>query len=161
MSMPRRPGRRRCAGGAGTHAVALLAFLPGIPSIYYGDEFGLRAVKEQRPGGDDAVRPELPGERWLFTDPHLATVELSYQRMVGLRRRHPWLVDAIISTADVTNAHMVVYAEARRQHARRLTLVLNLADEPFTAPVNGKVLEASSPLAETAVPPHAWAVLTG
>jgi hypothetical protein len=40
-----------------------------------------------------------------------------------------------------------------------LTLVLNLADEPFTADVNGEVLEASSPMAETAVPPHAWAIL--
>jgi cyclomaltodextrinase / maltogenic alpha-amylase / neopullulanase len=144
-----------------THAVALLAFLPGIPSIYYGDEFGLRAVKEQRPGGDDAVRPELPGERWLYTELHHPEVEVSYQRMVGLRRRHPWLVDAIISTADVANAHLVVYADARRQPARRLTLALNLADEPFTSPVSGEVLEASSPLAETAVQPHAWAVLAG
>ena len=112
-------------------------------------------------GGDDAVRPELPGERWLFTDPHHADVEVSYQRMVGLRRRHPWLVDAIISAADVANAHLVVHAEARQQPVRRLTLVLNLADEPFTVPVSGEVLEASSPLAETAVPPHAWAVLAG
>ena len=35
-------------------------FLPGVPSIYYGDEFGLEAVKENRAGGDDAVRPEFP-----------------------------------------------------------------------------------------------------
>jgi hypothetical protein len=81
--------------------------------------------------------------------------------MVGLRRRHPWLVDAIVSTAEVANAHLVVHAEARRQPVRRLTLVLNLAEEPFTVPVNGEVLEASSPPAQTAVPPHAWAVLTG
>jgi cyclomaltodextrinase len=144
-----------------THAVALLAFLPGIPSIYYGDEFGLRAVKEQRPGGDDAVRPELPGERGFFTEPHHPDVEVSYRRMVGLRRRHPWLVDAIISTAEVADAHLIVHAEARRQPHHRLTLALNLADEPFTLPVSGEVLEASSPLVETGVPPHAWAVLTG
>ena len=49
-----------------THAVALLGFLPGVPSVYYGDEFGLEAVKEQRPGGDDAVRPELPEKRGQF-----------------------------------------------------------------------------------------------
>lgn len=30
------------------HAVALLCFLPGVPSIYYGDELGLEAVKEDR-----------------------------------------------------------------------------------------------------------------
>jgi hypothetical protein len=118
-------------------------------------------VKEQRPGGDDAVRPELPGQRGFFTEPQHPDVEVSYQRMVGLRRRHPWLVDAIISTAEVANAHLVVHAEGRRQPVRRLTLVLNLADEPFNVPVSGEVLEASSPLAETAVPPHAWAVLAG
>jgi hypothetical protein len=81
--------------------------------------------------------------------------------MVGLRRRHPWLVDAIISTAQVANAHLLVHAQARRQPARRLTLALNLADQPFTGPVHGEVLEASSPPAQTAVPPHAWAVLAG
>jgi hypothetical protein len=44
---------------------------------------------------------------------------------------------------------------------RRLTLMLNLADEAFTVAVNGEVLEASSPPAEPGVPPHAWAVLAG
>ena len=42
------------------HAVALLGFLPGVPCVYYGDEFGLEAVKEDRVDGDDAVRPALP-----------------------------------------------------------------------------------------------------
>ena len=40
--------------------MALLGFLPGVPCVYYGDEFGLEAVKENRPRGDDAVRPEMP-----------------------------------------------------------------------------------------------------
>jgi glycosidase len=135
-----------------THAVALLAFLPGIPSIYYGDEFGLRAIKEQRPGGDDSVRPELPGQRGLFTEPHHPDVEVSYQRMVGLRRRHPWLVDAIVSTAQVANAHLVVHAQGRRQPDRRLTLALTWPTSRSPSSVNGEVLEASSPVAETAVP---------
>jgi hypothetical protein len=89
------------------------------------------ALKEQRSGGDEAVRPELPGERWLLTKPHdpHADVEVSYQRMVGLRRRHPWLVDPIISTAEVANAHLVVQAEARRQPDRRLTLVLKITGD--------------------------------
>jgi cyclomaltodextrinase / maltogenic alpha-amylase / neopullulanase len=83
-----------------------------FPSICHGDEFGLRAVKDQRPGGDDAVRPELSGERGFFTEPHHPDVEVPYQRMIGLRRRRPWLVDAIISAAEVANAHLVVHAEA-------------------------------------------------
>jgi cyclomaltodextrinase / maltogenic alpha-amylase / neopullulanase len=67
-----------------SHAVALLGFRPGIPSIYYGDEFGLEAVKEHRPSGDDAVRPEMPKERWLFTHSH-PEVERVYR--IELRRR--------------------------------------------------------------------------
>lgn len=42
-------------------AIALLALLPGIPAVYAGDEFGAVGVKEERPGGDDAIRPAFPG----------------------------------------------------------------------------------------------------
>ena len=42
-------------------ALALLFALPGVPTVYYGDEFGLRGVKEDRAGGDDAVRPAPAG----------------------------------------------------------------------------------------------------
>lgn len=41
-------------------AYALLALLPGIPTVYSGDEFGASAIKEERAGGDDAVRPVFP-----------------------------------------------------------------------------------------------------
>ena len=141
-----------------THAVALLGFLPGVPSIYYGDEFGLRAVKEQRPGGDDAVRPEFPQARGQFTNPH-PEVEAVYRQILGLRRRHPWLVDAVVATAEVANDHLVVHAEARQQPGHRLSLVLNLADRPYAGPSLGEVVESSSPMVGGAVAPHAWAVL--
>ena len=141
-----------------THAVALLGFLPGVPSVYYGDEFGLEAVKEQRPGGDDAVRPEFPQARGRFSNPH-PEVEAAYRRMLGLRRRHPWLVDAVVTTDQVANDHLVVHAAARREPDQRLSLVLNLADRPYAALERGAALEASSPLVEAAVAPHGWAVL--
>ncbi len=142
-----------------THAVALLGFLPGVPSVYYGDEFGLEAVKEQRPGGDDAVRPELPGERGQFANRH-PEVEAAYRQALGMRRRHPWLVDAVLDTAEVANDHLVVHASARREPDRRLSLVLNLADRPYAAPGPGEVVESSAALVSGgAVPPHAWAVL--
>ncbi len=41
-------------------ALAVLMTVGGSPSLYYGDEDALRGVKEERIGGDDAVRPELP-----------------------------------------------------------------------------------------------------
>lgn len=48
-------------------ATALLATLPGMPAVYYGDEYGLTGLKEERAGGDDAIRPELPArlDGWL------------------------------------------------------------------------------------------------
>jgi cyclomaltodextrinase / maltogenic alpha-amylase / neopullulanase len=141
-----------------THAVALLGFLPGVPSIYYGDEFGLEAVKEERPGGDDAVRPELPGERGQFANRH-REVEAAYRQMIGLRRRYSWLVDAVPTTAEVANDHLIVDAEPRHRSGQRLSLVLNLADRPYAAPDRGDAVESSAPLADGAVPPHGWAVL--
>ncbi len=129
------------------HAAALLGFLPGVPSVYYGDEFGLEAVKEDRPGGDDAVRPELPAERGLFADPH-PEIEEVYRRVLALRRQHPWLVDAVISTEQVANEHLLVHARARTGE-QALTLALNLGDQPYTSPAGGTV------------PPHDWAVLEG
>ena len=127
------------------HAAALLGFLPGVPCVYYGDEFGLEAVKEDRPDGDDAVRPALPAERGQFADPH-PEIEEVYRRVFSLRRRHPWLVDAVTSTEQVTNTHLLVHARARTGEGA-LTLALNLGDAPYAAPTG------------ESVPAHDWAVL--
>ncbi len=141
------------------HAVALLGFLPGVPCVYYGDEFGLEAVKEDRADGDDAVRPELPAERGLFEDAHPEVEEL-YRRVLGLRRRHPWLVDAITSTEQVANEHLLVRARAR-QGEGSLVLALNLSDQPYGLPPGSRVVTGSSPGGEGSVEAHGWAVLEG
>ena len=39
-------------------------------------------------------------------------VEQVYRRVIGLRRRHPWLVDAVIETEQVDNARLVVRSQA-------------------------------------------------
>jgi glycosidase len=142
-----------------SHAVALLAFLPGVPCVYYGDEFGLEAVKENRPSGDDAVRPEMPGERWLFEHSH-PEVEQVYRRLIGLRRRNPWLVDAIIETEQVDDAHLVVRSRSRLGE-QSLVLALNLADEPFAFAAGAQVLEADPVSADGTVSSHGWAVVAG
>ncbi|HEX3206058.1 MAG TPA: alpha-amylase family glycosyl hydrolase, partial [Propionibacteriaceae bacterium] len=142
-----------------SHAVALLAFLPGVPCVYYGDEFGLEAVKEQRPGGDDVVRPKMPKERWLFTHSH-PEVEHAYRRVIGLRRRNPWLVDARIEIEQVDKARFVIRARARRGE-QSLTLALNLTGEPLALTDSAEVLEAEPAVADGAVAPHGWAVVAG
>jgi cyclomaltodextrinase / maltogenic alpha-amylase / neopullulanase len=140
-----------------SHAVALLGLLPGVPCVYYGDEFGLEAVKEDRPSGDDAVRPEMPKERWLFTHSH-PEVEQAYRRVIGLRRRNPWLVDAKIETEHVETARIIIRAKARHGE-QSLALALNLTGQPFPLTDSAAVLEAEPEVADRAVAPHGWAVV--
>lgn len=74
-------------------AAAILLTLGGIPSIYSGDEQGFTGVKEARIGGDDSVRPPFPpspSELLPFGEP----VFEAYETLIGIRRRHPWLVHA-------------------------------------------------------------------
>ena len=140
-----------------SHAVALLCFLPGVPSVYYGDEFGLEAIKENRPSGDDAVRPQMPYERGLFDHSH-QEVEQAYRRMIGLRRRHSWLVDAVITIELVDRARLVVRSRARHGQ-ESLALALNLGSAPLVLGDAADVLEAQPAVAGGAVAPHGWAVV--
>lgn len=71
----------------------MLFCVGGVPSVYYGDEQALRGVKEEREGGDDAIRPAFPVDPSQF----IPNVRWSYhlhQRLIGFRRRRPWLVRA-------------------------------------------------------------------
>ena len=81
-------------------ATAILATLPGMPAIYYGDEYGFIGLKEQRIGGDDAIRPALPASPAMAGD---SEVLRHHQLLFGLRRRHPWLQWADLSIVD--NGH--------------------------------------------------------
>lgn len=87
--------------GAGLAATLLLT-LPGVPSIYYGDEQAFRGLRGEGFSADDAVRPELPASpadlaaegEWLHE---------RYQQLVGFRRRHAWLVSARVEVTSVAN----------------------------------------------------------
>ena len=74
-------------------AVTVLLTVGGVPAIYYGDEQAFRGVKTDRPSGDDEVRPALPpGPEAL--SPLGGWHYRWHQELIGLRRRHPWLVGA-------------------------------------------------------------------
>jgi len=101
-------------------AVALLMTLPGMPCIYYGDEFGLVGLKEERRGGDDAIRPELPEspEVWLHEAPADAQVSPAemlrqHQLLLGLRRRHPWLQTAELTVVEQKQKRLTYRVSAR------------------------------------------------
>ncbi|WP_236795091.1 alpha-amylase family protein [Amycolatopsis sp. GM8] len=142
------------------HALALLATLRGIPSIYYGDEQAFRGLKEEREGGDDAIRPAFPRDPAELA-PHGWPTYRLHQRLMGMRRRHPWLVRAQTSVEHLTNRAIAL--RARAPEGEVLTL-LNTGDEPyrFSLDFNGFSVigtPSSQELPGSPVPGHSWVVL--
>lgn len=140
------------------HAVVLLAMLGGTPTIYAGDEWGFTGLKEERAGGDDAIRPEFPAEGpGGLVAPDVAVLHL-HQELLSLRRRHPWLHRA--TTAEprhLTNEHLEVDVVAGDE---RLTVALNLQD--FPAPRRSGALLAADDgtrASGDAIAAHGWAVI--
>ena len=148
-------------------AIALLALLPGIPAVYAGDEFGATGVKEERAGGDDAIRPWFPGSPDEVVaaagsaqsapggPDHLTLLKAEaaerilevHRRLFSLRRREPWLAAATVEVDEgsLENTWVQITLTPRAEDAAAkgpLTLVLNLGDEERPAP--GEVLEAVS-----------------
>jgi cyclomaltodextrinase len=112
------------------HAIALLFFLAGVPTIYYGDEQGFRGVKEERVGGDDAVRPEFPSGPDDLAPYGWPTYRL-HQELIGLRRRHSWLHRAETTVSALSNTAVTLTASHGDD---TLTLTLNLGDTPVPSP---------------------------
>lgn len=134
------------------HAAVLLTLLPGVPSIYAGDEHRFEGIKLDQIGGDDAVRPPFPQTPDGLLPFGADTFDL-YRSLIGVRRRFPWIVDGIATTRDLTDESMVVLVTGPDQV---IELALNISDEVGPMPI-GEVLLASPGCAET-VPPHGWAV---
>jgi len=107
-------------------ATALLALLPGVPSVYAGDEQGFTGEKTEDSTGDDAVRPPFPEDPSGLLGFGRPVFE-HYQAVLGLRRRHPWLVSAALEVAEVTQQGLAIEFTA---DGGRLALALNYADTP-------------------------------
>ena len=142
-----------------SHAVAALFSLPGSPSVYYGDEQAFRGIKEERFGGDDAIRPMFPDRPeglapWGWPTYHL------HRALIEARTRHPWLTRSRPSVLTVTNTSLALRATPDSGHGRRITTLLNIADEPvrFDVDLPEPTIEAQS---DGAVHEHDHAVVPG
>jgi glycosidase len=109
------------------HAVVILLTVGGVPSVYAGDELRFLGVKEERYGGDDAVRPEF-GSPPLQLDAFGAEMWALHQYLIGLRRRHAWLHTASTTALRLDNRH---YVYQTRSGDNALLVALNIDDEPL------------------------------
>ena len=149
-----------------SHALAVLFCIGGVPSVYYGDEQGFRGLKEHREGGDDEIRPAFPAtpagllpDGWHYYRLH--------QRLIGFRRRHPWLVRAR-SVAEHLEPSALALRLRGEAGGEQALLLLNIGDAEVRFPVDAGGLSvaetreakrgrvASDPLL---VPPHSWTIL--
>jgi len=145
-----------------TAAIALLFVLPGIPSVYYGDERGMRGVKEDRAGGDDAVRPAYPAGPDALPADGEPLLDV-HRRLIGLRRRHPWLTRADVRVEDLANESATIVA-TEPGGPGRVVLVLNLGSVAVRASrAGGLRVDVSSTGGDigSTVPARSWAVYTG
>ena len=138
----------------------VLFTVAGIPWIYAGDEQAFRGIKEEREGGDDAVRPAFPAEPAGLA-PHGWPIYRLHQRLIALRRRNAWLQTARL---EVTLKKNELIAYTCRSGERRLSVVLNLGEQPYIVAEPLHVLLASTDQPPTAaaqqlvVEPHGWLV---
>jgi glycosidase len=143
------------------HALVVLFTVGGVPSVYYGDEQAFQGVKEQRAGGDDAIRPQFPSSPAQLA-PYGWPVYRLHQRLIGLRRRNAWLIHAVTTATHLTN-QAVALTSTLGDH--RLITLLNVSDEPYHFPIDATGMR----LVETdtaqdgrpmlTVPRHGWSVL--
>ena len=85
----------------------LLYTLPGIPSIYYGSEFGVEGKKEG--GNDDPLRPKLQLDELKENPPFTGLVE-QIQKLSKIRKEHHACTDGAYRELLLTNRQ---YAFAR------------------------------------------------
>ncbi|GAA2565874.1 alpha-amylase family glycosyl hydrolase [Mycolicibacterium diernhoferi] len=140
------------------HALVLLLTTGGTPSIYAGDEWAWRGVKEERAGGDDAVRPEF-GSRPDGPDDTLSL----HQYLIGLRRRNAWLHTATTEALQLSNTG---YVYRTGTGTDSLVVALNIGDAPMNAdlPAAGRVIAGSGAppvdrVQQLVVPPHGWVIV--
>jgi len=148
------------------HALVVLLTTAGTPSVYAGDEWAYRGVKEERFGGDDAVRPEFPFRP--AESEHLGHDAFRlHQHLIGLRRRNPWLYTARTTPLRLTNEHYVFRTSAGDD---ALVVALNVADDGLDLSLDelgaggGRVVAGSGLPPEHVVnrvhvAPHGWCIV--
>ncbi len=102
----------------------LLFTMPGIPSVYYGSEFGIKAVKE--PGSDAPLRPALDLQI-LKSNPPQPELPGTIRRLAELREQSPALLTGDYRELLVSHQQL---AFMRRSKEDVAVVILNSEGSP-------------------------------
>ncbi len=117
----------------------LLYTLPGIPSVYYGSEYGVEGKKEW--GGDEHLRPALTLSE-LEANPPVPELMEILRTLAGVRSREKALTDGAYRELMLTNRQ---YAFGRILDGEAVVVAVNNDDREarfeIPCPVSGAVAE--------------------
>lgn len=132
----------------------LLLTMPGIPSLYYGSEWGIGGIK--RPPDDWELRPALPAPQAVQSVLH-PDLAATITRVVQIRQQIPALRRGTYQQIFVAHEQM---AFARWWEDEYVVVVVNAAAEP--APLTLDVsLPDGSTLVDRLAPDQEYAVRSG
>ena len=107
----------------------LMFMMPGIPSVYYGSEFGIEGDK--RGGGDDVLRPEFNLEK--MKNEGLRDMTKLIGKLSDIEKNHPAAAMGDYKQVQLTNRQ---YAFSRSADGETLVTVINADGAPFTFNLN-------------------------
>ena len=101
-------------------AYTLLFAMPGVPSLYYGSEWGLEGRKDQ---GDAALRPAIEKPEWNELTGFIA-------KLSAIRKSSPALCYGGYRNVLMTNRQLIL---ERAAEGERVLAAVNIDSQPFTA----------------------------
>ncbi len=103
---------------------ALMFAMPGIPSIYYGSEWGIEGDKSK---GDNVLRPSLENSIKNSLSDYI-------NKLCDIRKNSKALQLGSYKTIFQTNNQ---FAFLREYNGEKMIFVINIDDKPFTINLNG------------------------
>lgn len=128
------------AGFAPVHI--MLYTLPGVPSIYYGSEFGIEGKKGHGAAADEPLRPELIYDDWAKKAENDEYVKF-VTALGNIRQQVKELSYGDYKELMLTNRQ---YAYSRTYQGSSVIVMVNNDDNPYTisVPANGEYVGALS-----------------
>lgn len=108
---------------------ALLFAMPGIPSVYYGSEFGMQGEKSH---GDDALRPEMSAE---LAESSFNDLAAYISRLYEVRTSSPALCRGKYKQLHINSKQLIF---RREYNGEQVIFALNMDDAPYTAHFNAE-----------------------